>query len=154
MRADDAVGRYARILWDAREERRLSRYDALRLGRELGRAIYQQQEADEKYLAETDHRVRWCREVLMCLVACEPVLRADDPLEAVAAMLLGRTESRRRWGAEKPIFQQSRNNERTGRSTRCSFPAFGPDGELGCTAGARDADGSADRLSGGGEGSV
>ena len=92
MRADDAVGRYARILWDAREERRLSRYDALRLGRELGRAIYQQQEADEKYLAETDHRVRWCREVLMCLVACEPVLRADDPLEAVAAMLLGRTE--------------------------------------------------------------
>jgi hypothetical protein len=92
MRAEDAVGRYARILWDARAERRLSRHDALRLGRELGRAIYQKQEEDEKYLAETDHRVRWCREVLQCLVACQPVQRADEPLEAVVAMLLGREE--------------------------------------------------------------
>lgn len=93
MRVDDAVGRYARILWDARAERRLSRHDALRLGRELQRAIYQKQEEDEKYLAETDHRVRWCREVLQCLVACESVQRADEPLEAVVAMLLGREET-------------------------------------------------------------
>lgn len=93
MRADDAVGRYARILWDARAERRLTSGDAMRLGRELSRAIYQEQEADADYLAETDHRVRWCREVLQRLIKKQRDLRCEDAaLEAVSAMLLGRQE--------------------------------------------------------------
>ena len=92
MRREDPVGRYAMLLWQHRAEGRLRSGDVLRLGRELSRAIWQEQEEDAGYLAETDHRVRWCREVLQRLLAKEKDLRTDAPLEAVAAMLMGVAE--------------------------------------------------------------
>lgn len=94
MNREGPVGQYGRKLWDARAELRLTSGDAMRLGRELGRAIYQEQEADAGYLAETDHRVRWCREVLQRVIKKQRDLRCEDAaLEAVAAMLLGRQET-------------------------------------------------------------
>jgi hypothetical protein len=92
MRTEDAVGRFSLILWEAREEGRLRRGDVLRQGRELQRAIFQKQEADAAYLAETDQRVLWCREVLREAQVGSVPPRAAADLEAVAGMLLGKME--------------------------------------------------------------